>query len=333
MFILQIIIFPSSNCSIGNAIYRLFDIEHCEYPYINAPDAIQFKLDELLRDRLFGQHLVHDVLVTQIYNHVRNLTPSQPLVLSFHGSPGSGKTFTSVLVMRALFKNGENSKFAKFFSASKEFPDPKMVPEYKINLTNWITETVKECPRSLFVFDEVDKMPAGLLDALVPLVMHPGNMLDGNDYKKAIYIFLGNAGGSFLNTVTRENWEANRKRKDLKLQQFEKVLSNEAFENTGGWYKAQLIEHILVTRFIPFLPMERRHVLQCIRRLAKDHTKFIFTDDDFEEMADEMVYWPEGTKQFSETGCKRVENIFNTEVAVREIQFNRIRQRIKSNEL
>ena len=41
----------------------------------------------------------------------------------------------------------------------------------------------------MFIFDEVDKMPEGVLDAIAPyLEYHPH--VRGVDYKKAIFIFL-----------------------------------------------------------------------------------------------------------------------------------------------
>jgi hypothetical protein len=48
---------------------------------------------------------------------------------------------------------------------------------------------VKECPRSFFVFDEMDKMPAGIIDTLKPYLDFYEN-LGGVDYRKATFFFL-----------------------------------------------------------------------------------------------------------------------------------------------
>ena len=39
---------------------------------------------------------------------------------------------------------------------------------YQEYLRDLIESTVKACPRSLFIFDEMDKMPAGLIDTIKP---------------------------------------------------------------------------------------------------------------------------------------------------------------------
>ena len=52
-----------------------------------------------------------------------------------------------------------------------------------------ISETVKRCGRSLFIFDEVEKMPPGVLDAIAPYLEHHPH-INGVDYRRAIFIFL-----------------------------------------------------------------------------------------------------------------------------------------------
>lgn len=53
-----------------------------------------------------------------------------------------------------------------------------------------IRDGVQQCAYSMFVFDEVHKMPPGLLDALVPFLGHTES-ISGVDYRKAIFVFIG----------------------------------------------------------------------------------------------------------------------------------------------
>lgn len=57
------------------------------------------------------------------------------------------------------------------------------------NLREWIHGNVSLCERSLFIFDEVDKMPPKVMDAIKPFIDHYDN-LEGVDYRKSIFIFL-----------------------------------------------------------------------------------------------------------------------------------------------
>jgi hypothetical protein len=41
---------------------------------------------------------------------------------------------------------------------------------FQLNLIDWIRSNVSACDRSVFVFDEVDKFPKGLLDAVKPFL-------------------------------------------------------------------------------------------------------------------------------------------------------------------
>jgi hypothetical protein len=41
---------------------------------------------------------------------------------------------------------------------------------FQLHLINWIRGNVSACDRSIFVFDEVDKIPQGVLDAVKPFL-------------------------------------------------------------------------------------------------------------------------------------------------------------------
>lgn len=79
---------------------------------------------------------------------------------------------------------------------------------------------------------------------------------------------------------------------------------------TGGLWHSELILKNLITAYVPFLPLERRHVKQCIRDglVQKGYYK---SDEEIsevtvQEIADELTYYPEGVFVFSTTGCKRI---------------------------
>lgn len=59
----------------------------------------------------------------------------------------------------------------------------------QVQLRDWIKGNVSNCQRSLFIFDEIDQMPNGLIDTVKPFIDHYEE-IDGVDYRKAIFIFL-----------------------------------------------------------------------------------------------------------------------------------------------
>ena len=56
-------------------------------------------------------------------------------------------------------------------------------------LRNLIEQEVSKCSQTLFIFDEIDKMPAGLIDTIKPFLDYH-EQLGGVDYRHAIFIFL-----------------------------------------------------------------------------------------------------------------------------------------------
>lgn len=83
---------------------------HHEYTYINY---FKFKtdLEKLFDKSLFGQHLVNEHVPKIIYKHMLNDQSNSPLVISFNGWTGSGKSFVSALIAQAMFQKGFDSNF------------------------------------------------------------------------------------------------------------------------------------------------------------------------------------------------------------------------------
>jgi len=92
------------------------------------------ELENSLREHLFGQHIVHHVVLSALKAHFReNVRPKKALALSFHGLSGTGKTYTSQFIVNSLFKNGPKSKYAHFFSGRNNFPMDSKTDIYKVN--------------------------------------------------------------------------------------------------------------------------------------------------------------------------------------------------------
>ena len=64
-----------------------------------------------------------------------------------------------------------------------------LIGTFKDKLKDFIENRVKKCGRSMFVFDDIDKMPPGLIETVKPYLDYYDN-LNGIDYRKAIFIFL-----------------------------------------------------------------------------------------------------------------------------------------------
>ncbi|XP_054376665.1 prosalusin isoform X7 [Pongo abelii] len=62
-------------------------------------------------------------------------------------------------------------------------------PTCRKDLKSWVQGNLTACGRSLFLFDEMDKMPPGLMEVLRPF-LGSSWVVYGTNYRKAIFIFI-----------------------------------------------------------------------------------------------------------------------------------------------
>ncbi|GFR91418.1 torsin-like protein [Elysia marginata] len=301
---------------IGSLIHVGIQTLKCRVMVCCDKSQIHLDFDGLQRNlshKLHGQHLVQKAVLGHIKGHFDSIDPHKALVLSFHGLTGVGKNFVSRIIADNLYKDGFHSPFVHLISATKEFPHEGMLPFYKDNLKRWIEGNVTKCERSMFIFDEVDKLPSSLLDVIKPYTDHYEH-LGGVSYRKAVFIFLSNAGGTEIGRLAFEHWQSGKKREDLRLSDIENsiMLSVINADNHNGLYHSQLISNHLITSFIPFLPLEKEHVRACITDdiVKKYRWHFRNRHEVPEEYVDEVIqelnFYPAAEQIFSVTGCKRV---------------------------
>ncbi|XP_015135200.2 prosalusin isoform X2 [Gallus gallus] len=254
---------------------------------------------------LVGQPLVRRQLMEGLRQFLEKRSPEKPLVMSFHGSTGTGKTFVSAMLVRHLFPEGLQSPHVHQFSPIVHFPHAEHVERYKENLKHWIQGNLTNCGRSVFLFEEMDKMHPGLIDVIMPF-LGPSWVVYGTNYRKAIFIFISNAGGEQINEMTLDLWRAHQDREEISLQDMEAAISKAVFENPqSGFWRSGIIHEHLIDFVVPFLPLKRHHVKQCvINELVQQGLEV--RHGVVQEVADSIPYFPEEEKLFSSTGCKTV---------------------------
>ncbi|XP_029301284.1 torsin-1B-like isoform X2 [Cottoperca gobio] len=258
-----------------------------------------------LENKLFGQHIASRIILQAVNEFMTNDNPKKPLVLSLHGSSGTGKTFVSQLIADNIYKKGMDSNFVHMFTSTLHFPHSSHLDTYKSQLQQWIKGNVSNCAQSMFIFDEMDKMHPDLIDSIKPYLDYY-DKLDGVSYRKAIFIFLSNIGGESITKRALDFWKAGRDREKIELKDLKILLALAVFSKNSGLSHSSLIDNNLVDFFIPFLPLEYRHVVQCVmaemkaRGLRPDHSVA-------DRLAKDFVYFPESERVFSSKGCKTIQ--------------------------
>ncbi|XP_019366190.1 PREDICTED: torsin-1A-like [Gavialis gangeticus] len=262
-------------------------------------------LQQDLEKRLFGQHLAQKVIVKAVTGFLSNANPKKPLTLSMHGWTGTGKNYASKIIVENIYKSGLNSKYVHQFVSTLHFPHASLIRQYTDDLQSWIRGNVSDCARSIFIFDEMDKMHAGLIDSIKPFLDYY-EQLDGVSYRQAIFIFLSNAGAEKITEVALDYWRNGKKREDIGLKELNDVVSLSVFNNkNSGFWHSSLIDRNLIDFFVPFLPLEYKHVKMCVR-VELESRGYVVDEDIVNEVADEMTYFPKEEKIYCHKGCKTV---------------------------
>ncbi|XP_012695365.2 torsin family 1 isoform X2 [Clupea harengus] len=286
-------------CYFGNKLYKYL-YETCDVNWIRFNSS---NLEVALNKELFGQHVASRVVLKTVTGYMQNPNPKKPLVLSLHGWTGTGKNLMSQLIAESIYHKGMESGFVHLFTATAHFQHQKHLETYKEQLQMWVKGNVTKCPRSMFIFDEMDKMQPGLIDSIKPYLDYYDN-LDGVSYRQAIFIFLSNAGGEKIAEVALNFWNAGQEREEIELKDLEMAITLSVFNNKqSGFWHATLIDKHLVDVYVPFLPLEQKHVVQC--GLAEMVARKMKPDKEVvERMAQDLNYFPKEHRLFATQGCK-----------------------------
>ncbi|XP_010140608.1 PREDICTED: torsin-3A, partial [Buceros rhinoceros silvestris] len=265
-------------------------------------------LEADLNGQLHGQHLAKEVVMRTVQEFLQSPRPEKALVLSFHGWSGTGKNFVARMVASHLFRDGLKSECVRVFISLFHFPHRKYVDSYKAQLKKTISETVRFCKQSMFIFDEAEKLHFGLLDAIKPFMSHTKGQVD---HQRSIFLFLSNLGGNAINEVALDFWRASRAREEISMELLEEeVCFVLRFVAENDYAHSHLLRENLIDSLVPFLPLEYHHVKLCARDafLARG---LPYTEAALDEVARMMVFVPKEEQLFSAQGCKSVSQRIN----------------------
>lgn len=207
--------------------------------------------------------------------------------------------------MRARYAEGKDSKYVHFYSGRAAFPLDNQAQAYSGQLLETILSSVRDCPHQTFIFDEVDKIPPGVFEAFVGLMDHNTFIKDA-DFSKCLFIFISNLAGveigQKLSLVMRKEGLT---REDTSLMLFERVIEESAYNGEGAFRRSRSIEKAVIDYYIPFLPLEQRHVVLCIQRLISRYSNKPMPK--VLEKILKTVHFEEDTNMFAASGCKKLE--------------------------
>uniref|UniRef100_A0A8C6WA26 Torsin-3A n=1 Tax=Nannospalax galili TaxID=1026970 RepID=A0A8C6WA26_NANGA len=268
-------------------------------------------LESDLRVRLHGQHLAGKLVLRTVRGYLETPQADKALALSFHGWSGTGKNFVARMMAENLFRDGLRSDCVKMFISMLHFPHSKYVDVYKEQLLSQIKETQQRCRQNMFIFDEAEKLHPALLELLGKHLELRAPEAHRAESSRTIFVFLSNLGGSVINEVVLGFLKAGWSREEITMEHLEPRFQAEIMESPdSGFGQSRLVKDNLIDIFIPFLPLEYRHVRLCVRD-AFLNQKLQYTDAALDEIARMMTYIPEEEQLFSSQGCKSISQRIN----------------------
>jgi len=288
--------------------------ECCDTHYVYNKSMLY---ESLNRD-IYGQHIAIKMVHEAVSDHIE-IQSNKPLVMSFHGWTGTGKTYFSKKIVESMFSRKELSSFVHLWNCQSLFHNKSRVAEYSKEIHEWVMSNVSDrCDRSVFIFDEADHMPATLIDTLAPFFEH--KTYREVDFSKTIFIFLSNVGGEEIAEELYYRLMKGNKRDELNLNDLKKAVTTMAVLGNTGFQNSIIIKNKLIDVIVPFLPLEWQHVKLCINHTI-DELNII--DYDLHKVYVEVKknlnwipnYFDNYKPIFSESGCKKIDNLVKTELA------------------
>lgn len=91
--------------------------------------------------------------------------------------------------------------------------------------------------------------------------------------------------------------------------------------SAGGFLHSSIVDEHLVDHYIPFLPLELKHVRQCVL-VEMAHLNITQDSDLADEVAGNMPYFPKEEKIFSLKGCKTVRQKLALHIDLQQLKLS-----------
>lgn len=218
-----------------------------------------------------GQDLAVRQLVDAVCHHLATPHPPKPLVLSAHGPPGVGKTLTHQLLAQALYnKHPEKAvecpgRHCKGYKVVYGLDYLSSERDAQLDrLRGALLEHLRTAPESLLVIEEYDKLDCASRGMLRQLLQNPE--IANATMNRAIVMLESNLGMSELQQLLEE--QGSRKKITAEAAESRvKELVFRAWSGSGCETFADTLRLTgLIDFYLPYFPLERRHVEELLRR-------------------------------------------------------------------
>ncbi|KAG7670931.1 hypothetical protein Ndes2437A_g04565 [Nannochloris sp. 'desiccata'] len=239
-------------------------------------------LDTYLTSRIVGQDLALRQISDAICDHLAQPNPRKPLVLSIHGPPGVGKSLFHQEAARALYNTNPNPDlrcpgpdcggykvlFGLDFSADDR-------EAQHAALRSALDDHMRYSPESFLILEEYDKLDCTMRGFFRHIL--EGGTIGNYSLAKSIVVLESNTGYTSLHRMLEQ--AGSRERISPEVAQKElKDLVFERWQQQGCEERSDTMKMVgLVDFFLPFFPLERKHVHELFELRLKEKVAAVET--------------------------------------------------------
>ncbi|KAM6169836.1 torsin-4A [Rhynchocyon petersi] len=260
-------------------------------------------LEKALQRAVFGQPAAVGRIVALLRDYLATHVHSRPLLLALHGPSGVGKSHVGRLLARHFRAALADGALVLQYHARHHCPEPRPVQACREELARRVADVVARAEAEektpLLVLDEVEAMPAALLDELHGL-MQPQR---SHQFHSAVYVLLSSTGGGDITRFVLQN--ASRALPRLGP---DAAHGARAEEELRASLRAVLVrEHPLwkSAAIVPFLLLDKWDVVNCFREEMAGEG-FFPEQARAERLAAQLSYYRVSGHEYAVTGCKQV---------------------------
>ncbi len=228
------------------------------------------KLEQKISQHVFGQENALQTIAQTIRQAKAGLTDKNKPLASFMflGPSGVGKTETAKQLANFVFGGSQNmlridmSEFSESFNISKLIGSPAGYVGYREG--NKLTDTIKNKPYTLILFDEIEKAHPDIFNLLLP-ILEEGELTDATgrtvNFRNCVIVMTSNVG------LPQFNHEA--------VMGFDLGAENTKFKNVSNKILSSLSKHFppeFINRLsgvIVFDPLDKKAASKIIKQEIK----------------------------------------------------------------
>jgi len=251
-----------------------------------APDPRGFdenscdRLKEGLTREVFGQTLATNQFVNAVCDHLWEERPLKPLVLSIHGPPGVGKSFSHFVAARALYNATSSSSecpglncegYKVVYGLDYTIHDRDKQSEALVSKLIGHLSARRE---ALVVIEEYDKLDCKSRGVLKQ-IFDKGLALNVTEQmQKSVFLLESNTGyGKIVESLNA----ARGRQEDVDAESLQYTLKNMMF---NLWQSEKCEDRVdtvkslsLIDMFVPYFPLDRQAIRQVLQRSIQRRVK------------------------------------------------------------